>query len=103
MKRTFAWCDKDMGMTPTESHTERVITHGVCPECADKLYAELGLELTIFLDELAAPVVVVDGTGSVQIANRQARKLLQKELSRIQGYKGGEVFECVYAKLPESD
>lgn len=101
MKRTCAWCDKDMGITPTETPSESIITHGVCPECADKLYAELGLELTIFLNKLAAPVVVVDETGTIQTANRQARTLLRKDLPDIQGYKGGDVFECAYAKLPE--
>jgi hypothetical protein len=65
------------------------------------LFSERGKKLTSFLEKLAAPVVAVDDTGGVRTANRQARMLLQKELSDIEGYKGGDVFECAYAKLPE--
>jgi transcriptional regulator with PAS, ATPase and Fis domain len=54
-----------------------------------------------FLDSLDAPVVVVDPAGNVISANKNARELLQKELSEIEGYPGGIVFECAFAKLPE--
>ena len=37
---------------------------------------------------------------SVTSANKQAQSLLQKELPDIEGFKGGEVFECAYASLP---
>lgn len=101
MKRTCAWCNRHLGTTPTDTQPQDVVTHGICPECADKLYAELGLDLTTFLDEIEAPVVVVDETGVMQAANETARELLQKDLPDIRGYRGGEVFECAYAKLPE--
>ena len=101
MRRVCAWCRKDMGQTRSEMHSEEVITHGICEACADRLFANLGKELVSFLDRLAAPVVVVDEKGSIRTANREALRLLQKERSDIEGYKGGDVFECIYAKLPE--
>ena len=101
MERICAWCNKKMGTIPSELETEKVITHGICIQCADKIYAEKGMELTSFLDRLEAPVVLVDDTGSVRTANKQARKLLQKDLTDIVGYQGGEVFRCANAGLPE--
>ena len=90
-----------MDTNPSEPQAEEVITHGICLECADKIFSEMGIELTFFLDRLAAPVVLVDDTGSVKTANKQAIRLLQKELPDIVGHQGGDVFRCAYAKLPE--
>ena len=101
MKRVCAWCNKNMGATPSEIEAENVITHGICLECADRIYSERSIELTSFLDRLDAPVVLVDETGSVKDANKEARRFLQKELSDIEGFQGGDVFRCAYARLPE--
>lgn len=59
------------------------------------------VRLMDFIDGLNAAVVVVDATGSVSSANKQARELLRKDLPEIEGFKGGDVFECAYANLPE--
>lgn len=96
-----AWCGKDMGTVPSEGQSENLITHGICIGCADKVYLEMEKDLRSFLDGLAAPVVVVNETGSVETANKRAQMFLGKDLSGLEGYKGGDVFECAYAKLPE--
>lgn len=101
MRRVCAWCTKTMGRVHSNSFPERVITHRICDKCADILLAKLGIPLTVFLDSLAAPVVVVDDTVRVKTANRHAQTLLQKNLSMIEGYKGGDVFMCAYATLPD--
>jgi hypothetical protein len=44
---------------------------------------------------------MVNGSGTVVSANNKARKMLRKDLSEIEGYSGGDVFECEYARLPE--
>ena len=59
------------------------------------------MPLLEYLDGLGIPIVVVDGEGTVQTANEQARALLQKDPHEIEGFKGGDVFECAYASLPE--
>jgi hypothetical protein len=78
-----------------------IITHGICRDCAYHLFAQIGMPLLEYLDGLNVPVVIVDGDGTVTTANEQARTVLQKDLSEIEGYKGGDVFECSHAKLPE--
>ena len=101
MKRICAWCGQTLGYVDSEAWAEDIITHGLCEDCAFHLFAQAGMPLQQYLDGLAAPVVVVDASGTVKTANGRARALLQKDLSAIEGYKGGDVFECAYAELPE--
>jgi len=62
---------------------------------------QMGVELEEFLNSLKLPVLVVNGTGVIVTGNDYARKLLRKGPVEIEGYRGGEVFECAYARLPE--
>jgi PAS domain-containing protein len=101
MKRICAWCKKEMQGGDSQAGTENMITHGICKSCRDNVLFQLGVELELFLDSLEAPVVMVNQSGTVVSANNKARKMLRKDLSEIEGYSGGDVFECEYARLPE--
>ena len=101
MKRVCSWCGKNLGELASDSHSKETITHGLCDECAHHIFAQTGMELVEYLDGLNEPVVVVDGEGTVKSANQQARTLLKKDLPDIEGYRGGEVFECKHSKQPE--
>jgi hypothetical protein len=101
MKTTCAGCSKALGAKPSEIHVKTIITHGLCEKCANKFFGEMGEDLKTFIDGLPAPVVVVDPDVSVKTANARALVLLEKSLDEVGGYKGGDVFECAYAKLPE--
>jgi len=101
MKRICAWCRKQLGSVDSRSGTEDVITHGICENCGENLMFQMGVELKEFLNSLKLPVVVVNGTGTIVTGNDHAQKLLRKGPAEIQGYRGGEVFECAYARLPE--
>ena len=101
MKTTCACCSRKMGTKPSEISVETIITRGLCEKCANKFFGEMGEDLKTFLDGLPAPVVVVDPDVSVKTANARALALLAKNLPQIEGYKGGDVFECAYAKMPE--
>lgn len=76
------------------------ITYGICQKCLDSYFGPRQVKFLDFIDSLNAAVVVIDGTGSVSSANMKARALLQKELPHIEGFKGGDVFECAFATLP---
>lgn len=84
-----------------ETNSDRVITKGICDECTSYLLWPNRPEMSELLDGLDAPVVVINSLGNVNTANQKARELLQKNLPDIQGYQGGIVFECAFAKLPE--
>jgi hypothetical protein len=60
----------------------------------------MGVELEEFLDSLKLPVVVVNRGGTIVTGNNQARTVLRKGLPEMEGYRGGDVFECAYARLP---
>jgi PAS domain-containing protein len=101
MRRICAWCRKELQGVDSQAGTENVITHGICRNCRDNILFQLGVELEAYLDSLQVPIVLVNREGIVVSVNNQAKTMLCKDLPEIKGYKGGEVFECAYARLPE--
>jgi sensor histidine kinase regulating citrate/malate metabolism len=67
-----------MGAIPSPRQ-ENVISHGICPECLNKVFAEMGIELVNYLDRIDSPVLVVDSDGAVKAANRKALDILDKD------------------------
>ena len=101
MRRICAWCRKELQGVDSQAGTENVITHGICRNCRDNILFQLGVELEAYLDSLQVPIVLVNREGIVVSVNNHAKTMLCKDLAEIKGYKGGEVFECAYARLPE--
>lgn len=101
MKRICAWCRMELHGGDLQAGPENVITHGICEGCKENMRFQMGVELQVFLDSLGVPIVVVNPDGTIVTGNNQARTLLRKGSEEIEGYKGGEVFECEYARLPE--
>jgi hypothetical protein len=101
MKKVCAWCKKELESVHLQKHPGNGITHGICANCKGNIFFQMGVDLGVYLDSLKQPIVVVDQEGTVVTGNDQVRRLLQKELPEIEGYKGGDVFECAYARLPE--
>lgn len=101
MKLLCSKCHEVIRDEPSASTSERVITSGICDECASFLLWPDRPAMTEVIDRFDAPIVVIDSLGNVCTANQKARELLQKELSDIEGLQGGNVFECAFAKLPE--
>jgi PAS domain-containing protein len=101
MKRICAWCRKELHGIDSQAGAGNVITHGICKNCRDNIMFQLGVELESFLNSLNVPIVLVNQEGTVVTVNNQAKAMLRKDLPEIKGYRGGEVFECAYARLPE--
>ena len=101
MKKICAWCKKELEGGPVFTESDTPISHGMCPECAFHVRASMGMPLLEFLDGLHAPVVLVNRDGRVVTANTDAQSILGKSIDKIEGFKGGEVFECEYSYLPE--
>jgi len=99
MKRVCAWCKIEL--EHVEDHSKKIITHGICDECASQFIKELGTSLHVFLDQLKIPIFLVDKDGLMLTANQNARALVGKNLSQISGKAGGDVMECAYAHLEE--
>lgn len=101
MKKICSWCNVDMGTVSVDSYYEDAVTHGICTPCMDTFFGPRHVRLRDFIDGLDAAVVVVDAAGRVNGANRRAQLILHKELPDMEGFPGGDVFECAYAKLPQ--
>ena len=102
MKKVCAWCGKDLGVVETNFDSQHDVSHGICEQCAFHLVAQMGMRhCRNILMVLRDPILVVNGDVNVKTANGRARELLQKELPAIEGYQGGDMFECEYSKLPE--
>ena len=100
IKRTCSICQAELG-PPLEPEIPEVHTsHGICQDCLEEYLKGEGMPMGDFLDSLPAPIFIVDGEGRVQTANRLGREAVSKDLGQIEGYLGGEVFQCHYATLP---
>jgi PAS domain-containing protein len=100
MKSVCAWCGDELGKAEREDAGAGPVTHGICAACRRSFFGRSLGELDLFLDTLDLPVLVVDGDAAVSYANRAARKALGKDLPAVRGFRNGDVFECVNARLP---
>lgn len=102
MKIICAWCEKEIGNKLDQAEASNFeISHGICGSCKDYFFSDQARTLDQFLNQLDAPVLMVNPQGEVVLANNQALQFLGKDLASVQGFMGGDVMECVYAKLPE--
>jgi len=101
MKTVCAWCGIEIGPTGTIPAGDGKVSHGICLPCANRIIVHTPFDLRTFLDDVAVPVVLVDGEGIVRGVNSKALVLIGKGPEQIEGLPGGDVFQCVYARLPE--
>jgi PAS domain-containing protein len=101
MKRICAWCGTNLEPSPVDQGDRSPITHGICPNCADTMLGHERRNWDEFLETLDDPVIVVDDDGVVVNANTRAQNLLNKDLDRIAGKRGGEIIECEHSRSPE--
>lgn len=59
------------------------------------------MPLREFLDQIRAPVAVVDAQGIIRAVNKAGRTLVGKTSAQTDGLPGGNIFECEYSHLPE--
>ena len=101
MKSACARCGSALEPGEAARRGQPVVSQGLCAQCSHHLLEERGVPLVEYLDGLGAPVAVVDAQVILRAANRQLRELVHQDLSSIEGKRGGDVFECAYARLPE--
>jgi PAS domain-containing protein len=101
MKRICCVCGirLDDGRCRTSGDDE--ISHGFCDACAHHFLAEIGMPLSAYLEGIPVPVATLDADGVIGTANSSALSFLGKSHDQIRGFKGGDVFECKHARLPE--
>lgn len=56
------------------------------------------LDYSEWIEAIDAPILLLQGNPrQVVTANRRALELFEKELHEVEGHRGGQVFDCVYA------
>ena len=102
MRKVCAWCKKPLDDKQGPLRDNEPISHGICQKCAFHVKASSnGVPLKSFLEQFNAPVLCISREATVVTLNEKASRMLQKDLSQVFGKKGGMVFECEYAYLPE--
>jgi len=77
------------------------VSHGMCPGCAEHFEALWrGMSLGEYLDQLADPVLVVNGDARVVAANARVARLLGRDRAELAGLLQGEAFACAHSRLP---
>jgi hypothetical protein len=76
------------------------VTANLCPRCVDYFELREVADICQYLENLPAPILVMDGDGVIRGANSLACKTVSKDLPHILNRRGGDVFECAYARLP---
>ncbi len=75
-----------------------LITNGICNACISTLFGSAGETQRRFLDSFDAPILLMQPEPRrARTANKSACGLFGKDLSQIEGSRGGEVFNCEYA------
>lgn len=101
MKKICAWCKKEIEeITDPNTSTNFEITHGICRSCKDYFFNNRATKMDKFLNQLDAPVLMVNPQGEVLLANNQALQFLDKDLAVVKDLRVGDVMECAYARLP---
>jgi PAS domain-containing protein len=72
----------------------------LCVACRTNICAAKKFTLAEYLETLPVPVFSVNADGIIELANRSAAGYFGKDVQRMQGARGGDVFECAYARLP---
>jgi hypothetical protein len=100
LKIICAWCKAEIKNGGFDKDTEHPISHGICPDCTEKMLSKYAMPLTSYLDKFEKPVFLINSEGRILSANNAAYEALNKKPSRVNDHLGGDAFECDYAKLP---
>jgi hypothetical protein len=95
IKQICKWCQTEFNVSYEQS-LKFIITGGVCISCANKIANTI--ENRKYLDTIDNPILLMQPEPrQVYTANKKASKLFDKELFQMEGFRGGQVFDCIHA------
>jgi len=95
MSISCIYCSAALKHQEKEKH---FITSGICLECIESILTQQYDSLISFLDNIEAPILLMQpDPRQVRTANKKACELFEKDLSQIEGRRGGQVFDCIHA------
>lgn len=98
MKAVCSFCNTEIspGTSPDDP-----VTHGVCPACYKRILADHGFNVKKILNQLDAPVFLVDADVNILAANASALALAGKPIALVQDTLCGDVLDCINAFQPD--
>lgn len=90
------WCKRKFEVSP-EKNADFIVTEGTCSTCDDMIFKSKNKDtVKNYVDTINAPILVLQAEPrQVFTANTKACELFNKQLDHIEGYRGGQVFDCV--------
>lgn len=92
MDQVCRYCESSLN-----AEQDRFITGGLCASCAgDVLSTRENTQR--FIDAFGEPILFMQGYPRLVVTgNQKASALFGKDLSQIQGKRGGQVFDCIHS------
>ncbi len=95
MNKVCRQCNTGLESNPKSDYN---VTNGICSQCVENLFDEQKNSLKAFLNSIDAPILLMQpDPRQVRTANKKASELFKKDLSQIEGHRGGQVFDCTHA------
>lgn len=90
------WCQNEFNVNYEQS-SDFIITGCSCKSCTNRIFNSNDLPaIRDSIDKIDAPILVLQPEPrQVYTANKKACELFGKELSEVEGYRGGQVFDCI--------
>jgi PAS domain-containing protein len=100
MTSNCAWCKKALEIDTDADVLVHPVSHGICRDCARKMFAEFTEPMQVFLNRFEIPILVIDAAENVITANSRAKKRAGLEDSDLKGMRCGDVLHCIHAIEP---
>lgn len=97
MNTFCAWCKKSINTDDFASNDLNPVSHGICKECARKMFEELTEPIEEYLDRFDLPILVIDAEEGVVTANQKALNKIGLKKEDLKGMRCGDVLQCVHA------
>lgn len=98
MDTVCAWCNKQIINEGSEiTVSQRPVSHGICLECAKRMFAELSESMNEYLNRFDIPILIIDKNENLVSANDKALKRAGIKPEELKGMRCGDVIECSHA------
>lgn len=99
IKPVCKWCNSTDDYS--SQHPDRFpVTGGICNKCANIISqkTESTAANRLYIDKINSPVLLMQpDPRQVYTANKKASELFGKDLSLMEGHRGGQVFDCIHS------
>lgn len=95
-KVSCRWCNSWFNCTQEEA-VNFIVSNGSCPVCSEAIFRSNNIaKIRESIELIDEPILVLQPEPRlVYTANNKAGYLFNKEISQMEGIRGGQVFDCI--------